>query len=71
MLQLLSIITRKNDTLEKLAAGLYSEITVELAPSNLVKAFGFAEAAITALAIKPMPVLKCVEIPTHVPNNLS
>ena len=48
----------------KLAAALYSEITVELSPSNLVKAFSFAESAeenidccpnrIAALASKPM-----------------
>ena len=48
----------------KLAAALYSEITAELSPSNLVKAFSFAESAeenidccpdrIAALASKPM-----------------
>ena len=48
----------------KLAAALYSEITVELSPSNLVKAFSFAESAeenidcclnqIAALASKTM-----------------
>ena len=48
----------------KLAAALYSETTVELSPSNLVKVFSFAESAeenidccpnrITALASKPM-----------------
>ena len=48
----------------KLAAALYSETTVELSPSNLGKAFSFAESAeenihccpnrIAALASKPM-----------------
>ena len=48
----------------KLAAALYSETTVELSPSNLVKVFSFAESAeenihccpnrIAALASKPM-----------------
>ena len=48
----------------KLAAALYSETTVELSPSNLVKAFSFAESAeeniyccpnrIAALASKPL-----------------
>ena len=48
----------------KLAAALYSETTVELSPSNLVKVFSFAESAeenihccsnrIAALANKPM-----------------
>ena len=36
---------KENDTLKKLAAALYSETTVELSPSNLVKFFSFAEAA--------------------------
>ena len=49
---------KENYTLEKLAAALYSETTVELSPCNW-GCRGKYPLIIAALAIKPMPVLKC------------